>query len=148
MSSRASLLAIGGTAATCSFAWVGYHSSATQLHTLKVVVTLVLVSDMAQSWAGKAIGGKPCVPRLSPGKTAPGYIAAVLLVTPLGVALGLGIAAAARTVVLGFVGDLYFSAVKRAIGIKDYADTLGAHGGFLDRFDGVLFAMLPYFSLT
>ena len=53
---------------------------------------------------------------------------------PLCVALGL------LGALLGELGDLSFSAVKRQYGIKDYGRLLPGHGGVLDRFDSVLFA--------
>mmetsp|Transcript_34275 Transcript_34275/g.79073 ORF Transcript_34275/g.79073 Transcript_34275/m.79073 type:complete len:102 (+) Transcript_34275:481-786(+) len=40
----------------------------------------------------------------------------------------------------GCVGDLYFSAIKRRLGIKDYSRALSSHGGFLDRVDSFIFA--------
>ena len=42
--------------------------------------------------------------------------------------------------VLGILGDLFASAVKRQVGIKDYGTIFPGHGGILDRFDSVIFA--------
>lgn len=61
-------------------------------------------------------------------------ITGVNLGLPLCVALGL------LGALLGELGDLSFSAVKRQYGIKDYGRLLPGHGGVLDRFDSVLFA--------
>lgn len=46
--------------------------------------------------------------------------------------------------VIGTVGDLSASIVKRQIGFKDYGKIMPGHGGFMDRFDSVLF-VLPAF---
>ncbi|MEI3013275.1 MAG: phosphatidate cytidylyltransferase [Ruthenibacterium lactatiformans] len=43
---------------------------------------------------------------------------------------------------LGIVGDLFASAIKRQCGIKDYGTIFPGHGGILDRFDSVLFIAL------
>ena len=48
--------------------------------------------------------------------------------------------------VLGILGDLTASAVKRQCGIKDYGTIFPGHGGILDRFDSVLF-ILPFLAL-
>ncbi len=47
--------------------------------------------------------------------------------------------------VIGFVseiGDLAASSIKRRFGVKDYSNLLGAHGGFMDRIDSILFALM------
>ena len=56
-----------------------------------------------------------------------------------GVSLALCVALGLFGAVLGQVGDLSFSIVKRKSGIKDYGKIFPGHGGVLDRFDSVIF---------
>jgi CDP-diglyceride synthetase len=114
------------------------------------VIVLVLLSD-AYQFAGGAILGfgrltsKP-FPTLSPQKSLGGYIFSLLVSTLVGYTMfpewqPLNILS---VVLLGFVGDLAASLVKRRAGIKDFSSALAAHGGFMDRFDGALFATGVY----
>ena len=61
-----------------------------------------------------------------------------------GPALLLGVAAA----VVAPIGDLFESLIKRDLGIKDMGSILPGHGGFLDRFDGLLFALPATYYLA
>ena len=49
--------------------------------------------------------------------------------------------------VLGILGDLFASAVKRQCGIKDYGSIFPGHGGILDRFDSVMF-IAPFVTIV
>ena len=49
--------------------------------------------------------------------------------------------------VLGILGDLFASSVKRQVGIKDYGTIFPGHGGILDRFDSVMF-IAPFVSIA
>jgi len=51
-------------------------------------------------------------------------------------------------VVMGFLGGLIMSAIKRDRGVKDYGTLIDGHGGILDRIDSLCFAAPVYFHLT
>jgi len=96
---------------------------------------------------GKSMGRDKLAPAISPGKTVEGaiggFIAGLLVGALFGYLLfarpvtGLFVGAIAGT--LGQVGDLFESALKREIGIKDFGTIMPGHGGVLDRFDSLLF---------
>jgi phosphatidate cytidylyltransferase len=102
------------------------------------------LSDGGAMLLGSRFGKKHPFPKVSPNKTDMGVIGgliapmifSLLFVSEIGVAaalvigLILGVAAEA--------GDLFFSFIKRKIGIKDYGNILPGHGGMLDRFDSVI----------
>ena len=49
--------------------------------------------------------------------------------------------------ILGQLGDLVFSAIKRYYGIKDFSNIMPGHGGVLDRLDSIIFVMLGYMMM-
>jgi len=96
------------------------------------------------------VGRVKLAPRVSPRKTveglAGGLVAAVVVALLLRDMLGAGIPAtvtiALLTGVAGLAGDLAASWVKRRAGIKDFSAALPGQGGFLDRFDSLLGALV------
>ena len=98
---------------------------------------------------GSLIGRHKLAPRISPGKTVEGAVAQ--LVASLLAALTAGgwlfpalvlrdaIVVGLLLGVLGQVGDLVESALKRSVGTKDTGQVIPGHGGILDRIDGLLF---------
>jgi phosphatidate cytidylyltransferase len=113
-------------------------------------------ADTGAYYVGRAIGKHKLAPKVSPGKTwegvGGGLVTALALATaahfwffkelPLKWALPL----AAVMTVLGILGDLTESALKRGAGAKDAAKILPGHGGALDRLDSLLFnAPLVYY---
>jgi len=116
-----------------------------------VVLYLMLMlwtGDSAAYFVGRAFGRHKMARMLSPGKTWEGAIAnlagclpvGVLLSGWLGYSLLQGVFFGAGVGVLGQLGDLFKSALKRGLGIKDFGGLLPGHGGVLDRFDSLLFA--------
>jgi phosphatidate cytidylyltransferase len=116
------------------------------------VVLAVVANDVGALAVGSKLGRHPLAPALSPNKTweglAGGALASVLVsVVVLGMiglapwdsgsALALGLLVA----VIAPIGDLCESMVKRDLGVKDMGSVLPGHGGLLDRFDSLLFAL-------
>jgi len=112
-------------------------------------------SDTAQYYAGRTFGRTPLSLALSPKKTREGAIGglfagAVVLVgfgrlwlpgiAPWQLALlGVGVA------IVGILGDLFESMLKRSADVKDSSDLIPGHGGMLDRIDALLFTMPLYY---
>lgn len=116
---------------------------------------LLILSDTAQYFVGRAIGRHKLAPSISPSKTvegAVGGLVVVLAASPLlarafGLSLPLTwILPAGVTAVAGMLGDLFESWLKRRVGLKDSGTLIPGHGGVLDRIDSWLFA-IPVFAL-
>ena len=125
--------------------------------------------DTCAYFAGRAFGKRKLAPVVSPKKTVEGAIGGVLGSMVLGVLVtviyvqffgrllgfmgmrggyyALVAVLGAVASVLGIVGDLFASAVKRQCGIKDFGTIFPGHGGILDRFDSVLF-IAPLVSMV
>ncbi len=115
-----------------------------------VLLSLVLawIGDTGGYFAGRAFGKNKLYEKVSPKKTVEGAIGGVaavvagVLVTRALVLHSLpirdGVALAVVGSVLGILGDLGESLVKRSIGVKDSGGILPGHGGMLDRIDAVL----------
>lgn len=123
------------------------------------VVLATAANDVGALLVGQQVGRAPVAPEVSPNKTVEGVvggaIASIVLTTLI---LGMvfevkpwdtGSAAllAILVAVAAPLGDLCESMLKRDLGIKDMGSVLPGHGGFLDRFDGLLFALPVAFYL-
>lgn len=109
------------------------------------LICVVIATDVAGYFAGKAIGGPKFWPRVSPKKTwcgtVAGWIAAALVGAGFVAWSGFGAGMIAVSVLAAFAaqaGDIAESAVKRKVGVKDSSGLIPGHGGFLDRFDGMI----------
>ena len=115
------------------------------------VLVGTFVADTAAYFGGRLFGRHQLAPTVSPGKTIEGLVCgmlgAVLAIFIAGLyqtwltqgdALLLGVAVA----VLGPLGDMFESVLKRDAGAKDAGTLFGAHGGALDRLDAAMFTVV------
>jgi len=143
----------------CFFAFLGLikrdfgpHSG----HIIVLVLASAWLSDTGGYFAGKALGKRKLYEAVSPNKTWAGAIGGTVaaaggaalikhfLLTELSWIDVFALAIPGS--VLGQLGDLAESLIKRSTGVKDSGALLPGHGGLLDRVDAVLF-IAPYFYL-
>ena len=127
------------------------------------------IADTGAYFTGVAFGKHKLCPEISPKKTIEGFVggilttgivfaAAFLIYGKAGASSGLlgssyiGTAVFAFIIgavcaVIGTVGDLSASMVKRQIGFKDYGKIMPGHGGLMDRFDSVLFVLPTFYAM-
>ncbi len=118
---------------------------------LLMLIVGIQMNDVFAYLSGKLLGRRKLMPQTSPNKTWGGSLGALVLTTSMvaaighyvfeggpmdhpGYLIGLGLIVS----VLGQLGDLMLSAIKRDIGIKDTGQLIPGHGGLLDRFDSTL----------
>ncbi|MCV6598710.1 MAG: phosphatidate cytidylyltransferase [Mangrovicoccus sp.] len=109
------------------------------------LVAIVVVTDIFGYFAGRLIGGPKFWPRISPKKTWAGTVAGWLGAALVGLAYVIWFDALPQIIGISIamsmasqMGDIAESAVKRRAGVKDSSNLIPGHGGFFDRFDGVL----------
>jgi len=112
------------------------------------LVVVVATTDTAAYFVGKSIGKTPFSPT-SPNKTWEGVVGGIVIATVAGTFVGLlhySLWIAVITSLLvsasSIWGDLFESYLKREAGVKDSGSIFPGHGGFLDRLDGYLFAVV------
>ena len=111
------------------------------------VAVIITAVDISAYFVGRAVGGRKLAPSISPGKTVSGAIGGLLSAIIMALLLADHISFMnGNIIIIGLIigvlaqaGDLYESAFKRRIGIKDSGSIIPGHGGLLDRFDGYLF---------
>ena len=120
------------------------------------VMLAVFASDTAAYFTGLAIGRHRMAPVLSPGKTWEGLVGGTIVAVlvpffalyhqhflTVGESIALGVVIA----IVAPLGDLFESALKRDMNVKDTGRLLAGHGGMLDRIDALLFTSIASYYL-
>jgi phosphatidate cytidylyltransferase len=120
------------------------------------VLLAVWAGDIGAFFAGRLVGRHKLAPALSPGKTWEGFlfgtlatvfVAFVALYKQDYLSIGQSIVLGAVIAIAAPLGDLFESALKRDMQVKDSGRLLAAHGGVLDRIDSLLFAVVASYYL-
>lgn len=136
----------------CALGHLGYMANDQNYRPIVLLLLLAVEgNDVFAYLTGKTMGRRKLAPNTSPNKTIGGALGALVLTTALVTVLGhfvfvdtpldqpiflilLGVIIS----VVGQLGDLMLSSVKRDLGIKDMGVTIPGHGGLLDRFDSLI----------
>ena len=120
------------------------------------MIVVVQSSDVLQYVWGKAVGKRKIMPKLSPSKTVAGTVGGIASATLVAVLMSpitpfspfqaglIGL----LICIMGFLGGLAMSAIKRDYGVKDWGDMIQGHGGMLDRVDSICFAAPIFFHIV
>jgi phosphatidate cytidylyltransferase len=120
------------------------------------LLLIVQMSDVMQYVFGKLFGRTKIAPVVSPSKTVEGFVGGGLAATAIGGGMWWitpfspleSAAISAVIVLMGFLGGLTLSAVKRSLGAKDWGVMIEGHGGMLDRTDSICFAAPVFFHVV
>ena len=126
--------------------------------TLFILVIGIIANDTAAYFVGAATGRTPLRSWISPTKTMEGFVGGAIGTFVAVIAVGLQsgtwtklsewLVIAIVISVVGPIGDLTESMFKRNMDIKDFGTVLRGHGGALDRFDSMLFALPFIYYIT
>jgi phosphatidate cytidylyltransferase len=150
-----------------AFVWVGMLGSYGALllrahhgsNVLLLAILATVAADVMAYAAGRTLGSRPLAPHISPGKTWEGVIVGGIGAVVVAIIIGKGFMSSTFTIrhalllglvvaVVGPIGDLTESMVKRDLDLKDSGTLLPGHGGLLDRFDALLFVLPATFYLA
>ena len=141
------------------FIGVIYHTVINvRLGSLWELLYLLIITILTDTFAllgGKFFGKNKLLERISPNKTIEGALIGTIVATSIssvfylfiinpGINVGIIILISFVLSIIGQIGDLVFSAIKREFEIKDYSNLIPGHGGMLDRFDSIAFVSLFY----
>ena len=127
------------------------------IYYLLLLLNFSSVCDMGAYFVGVTMGKHKLCPNLSPKKTVEGAVGGIVSSIIVTVIISLCFVKSLvipmlLTIpfcVLGMLGDLFASAIKRSVGLKDYSNLIPGHGGILDRVDSIIMiAPFLYFAIT
>ena len=113
------------------------------------IIYLLLITTITDTFAlftGMLVGKHKLCPSVSPKKTIEGAIGGTVAGTVIDPSMSLAFVVIITIILslLGQLGDLVFSSIKRYYDKKDFSNLIPEHGGILDRFDSLIFVVLAF----
>ena len=127
-----------------------YFNYQIYLYDFNLIYQIIIVSFLNDTLAyifGKTIKGPLIIPSISPKKTWSGTIFSLFFSSLFLYKLGYSLFLSVLLGILFFLGDIFFSFIKRNLNIKDFSNLLSNHGGILDRLDSMFFVSSAYFII-
>ena len=109
-----------------------------------LIIFISFFNDTCAYLFGKRIGGPLIIPSISPNKTWSGTLISLFLSTILLYQFNFSFIICLIMSLSLFLGDLYFSFIKRTLKVKDFSNLLPGHGGILDRMDSIFLITIIY----
>ena len=130
----------------------------TRNYDITYIIYLLLITTITDTFAlftGSLIGKHKLCPKISPKKTIEGLVGGVIMGTFVATVFYNTLISSSVPLVtvimltfvlclVGQLGDLVFSFIKRYYDVKDFSDLIPGHGGILDRFDSLIFVILTF----
>lgn len=111
-----------------------------------MIFFISFLNDSVAYIFGKTLKGPLIISQISPKKTWSGTMISLFISSFILFVLGYGIFIAFIFSLSLFIGDIFFSLIKRQLFLKDFSNVLSSHGGILDRLDSMFFAV-PLFYI-
>lgn len=129
---------------------------------LYLMIYLFLITILTDTFAlfiGKSFGKHKLAPLISPNKTIEGAVGGSVVATILASLFYIFVVKNYSSIIIvivltfvlsvvGQLGDLIKSSIKRHAGIKDFSNLIPGHGGILDRLDSIIFVMMAYILIS
>ena len=121
----------------CTFCLILFFINYTDRYIFYLIIFISFFNDTMAYIFGSKIKGPLILPNISPKKTWSGTLISFSLSTFVLIFLNFNILFSILISISLFLGDIFFSFIKRSLNIKDFSNTLGNHGGMLDRIDSM-----------
>ena len=118
-----------------------YFISYIDRNLLFFIIFIAFFNDTVAYIFGKMLKGPLIIPPISPNKTWSGTVISFIFTMILISQFNFSFLLASILSISLFIGDIFFSYIKRKINLKDFSNFLQGHGGILDRLDSFRFVL-------
>lgn len=111
-----------------------------------ITIFISFINDSLAYLFGNLLKGPKIIPSISPKKTWSGTIISMTVSSFILMISGYNFLFSILISIMFFLGDIYFSIIKRSNHLKDFSNLIPGHGGFLDRLDSIIFSFTLIFT--